>query len=152
MSFNERLVSLRSIIGSWGDESRLRKRINLFKILTSIFFLFVIIPGQKLGFPVILLILFEMNTGFLSPFCSITLILFLFYLFISGIVKLDSKLDDLIVLITITALFVFLFSHIIDVYRFGDIVVYMTVLIFMAISLTLLTLTILKMVREHKKV
>ena len=71
-----------------------------FKILAIIFLLLVIIPGDKLSFPVGLLVLLEFSDGALVALFGLSFIATILYLLISAISKYDDKVDDLTILQT----------------------------------------------------
>ena len=107
-----------------------------FKILTIIFSLLIIIPGDKLSFPVGLLVLLEFTDGALGVLFGLSFLATILYLLISAILKYDDKLDDLTTMAIILFYYILLSTQTMAIFNHGYIEVFVSVLLFISVSLT----------------
>jgi len=120
--------------------------IRLFKILTVIFSLVVIIPNEKLAFPSGIIVLLNfLNGEFLGIILGLTFLLVTLYLLDSAFSKYNNKLDDLIVIGIIAYYYLLMLLCIINMYKHGDFITWASTCLFISVSLPTLVISILKL-------
>jgi hypothetical protein len=113
---------------------------SLFKILTVIFTLLVIIPGDKLSFPVGLLIITEFGDGLLGTLFSLSMVTSLAYLFITAVTKIAitkprKVMDDCITIVIIMFYYLLLLLQWKTIKHHGDMATLVTITLFITASL-----------------
>ncbi|MCX6206022.1 MAG: hypothetical protein NTZ19_07205 [Bacteroidetes bacterium] len=125
------------------------KYYQLHKYLVVLFFLTVIIPGDKLDFPVGLILLLSIYS--IPPLSNLALailpIIAILYLIISGIDSPDTKKEKIYTISSILIFWGFLLYCIIDSIKYISGETLVTLLLFVSVSLSLL----IRLKRELKK-
>ncbi|UTA70230.1 hypothetical protein [Emticicia sp. 21SJ11W-3] len=122
-------------------------KINLFKILTAVSFLLVLVTGEKLSFFVgiyLLIGIFNPNEVNESLYAYL-IAAFTLYLFISGSVRKKSKFDDIICAIGIIAMQILIFLML--NFKFMGVVDILFLLPFIFLSFTTLWLIIYRKIK-----
>jgi hypothetical protein len=112
------------------------KKIPLFKILTSISFLLIMVSNEKfsliMGLSLLLILFMTGIGGFIYAAISLAATL---YLFISGVSKFNSKKDDIVSLLSIVTMYIPISVTIQPSLKHPTIWVYITLAIFGMISI-----------------
>lgn len=116
-----------------------------FKILTIIFSLLIIIPRAKLSFPVGFFMLLEITEGALGTLFGLSFLATILYLLISAISKYDNKVDDLTTIAIVLFYYILLLTQTKAVYNHGYTEVFVSVLLFILVSLTTLLIMFSKL-------
>lgn len=97
----------------------MRKAISIFKILSVISFLTLIIPNEKFSVPMAVWLFVPLTgyAGFAITFFSITISMALLYFFITGFNFIDKKYDTWISLICILILAIAASMSIVNVFK-----------------------------------
>ena len=127
--------------------------IKVIKILVALLFLVILIPGEKLGMPMGMMILLNLwgVGGIIGFFQSLVLIASEFYLFDSAISKYDNRKDDIIIVSIIVIFFtsIAIFSN--NILRYGDTVVYLMLILFSIVSTLCLRAIIKRLTKTKRK-
>lgn len=122
---------------------------KVFKILTALFFLTVIIPDRKLSVPVgfdllasTLMFDTDLNDRLLTIFPLIGFIYFL----ISGFGNYYSKTDSILTIITVLVFYGFLLFFIKAFINYSDLVSFSSLFLFMVVSIICLYTTIKRLI------
>lgn len=110
---------------------------KVLKIILSILSLIVIIPGSKLGFPVVILLLLKATEGALGVLFSFTILASLIYLFISALKKYNSTEDSIISLVIIIGLNSLLLTQLSNMLSYGDAIIYTLTGTYLILSIAL---------------
>jgi len=121
-----------------------------YKIPTIIFSLLLIIPGDKLSFPVFLIILLSFTGGLLQILFSLFSITSIIYLLNSKYSKFNNKADDIVTITIIVISFLLLLTQYNTIYYNGDIVVFISIFLFLAFSILTLYYSINKLINRGK--
>lgn len=121
-----------------------------YKIPTIIFSLLLIIPGDKLSFPVILIILSSFTGGLLQILFSLFSITSIIYLLNSKFSKFNNKADDIVTITIIVISFLLLLKQYNTIYYNGDIVVFISIFLFLTSSILTLYYSINKLINRGK--
>ncbi|MET3129316.1 ABC-type multidrug transport system permease subunit [Arcicella rosea] len=121
-----------------------------YKIPTIIFSLLLIIPGDKLSFPVFLIILLSFTDGLLQILFSLFSITSIIYLLNSKYSKFNNKADDIVTITIIVISFLLLLTQYNTIYYNGDIVVFISIFLFLAFSILTLYYSINKLINRGK--
>ena len=121
-----------------------------YKIPTIIFSLLLIIPGDKLSFPVFLIILLSFTGGLLQILFSLFSITSIIYLLNSKYSKFNNKADDIVTITIIVISFLLLLTQYNTIYYNGDIVVFISIFLFLVFSILTLYYSINKLINRGK--
>lgn len=118
---------------------------KIFKILTAVFFLTVIIPDRKLAVPVgfdILAVTLMLDSNLNDRLLTIMPLIGLIYFFISGFSNFNSKTDSILTIITVLAFYGFLLYFTEAFINYYDSVSLGTLFLFITLSVICLYTTI----------
>ncbi|MBB6003678.1 putative Tic20 family protein [Arcicella rosea] len=121
-----------------------------YKIPTIIFSLLLIIPGDKISFPVFLIILLSFTGGFLQILFSLFSITSIIYLIYSTYSKFNNKADSIVTITIILISFLLLLTQYNTLYYYGDIAVFISIFLFLAFSILTLYYSINKLINRGK--
>ncbi len=121
-----------------------------YKIPTIIFSLLLIIPGDKLSFPVFLIILLSFTGGLLQILFSLFSITSIIYLLNSKYSKFNNKADDIVTITIIVISFLLLLTQYNTIYYNGDVAVFISIFLFLAFSILTLYYSINKLINRGK--
>ncbi len=121
-----------------------------YKIPTIIFSLLLIIPGDKLSFPVFLIILLNLTGGLLQILFSTFSITSIIYFIYSTYSKINNKVDDIVTITIIVIYFLLLLTQSNTIYYNGDTAVFISVFLFIISSIITLYHSINKLINREK--
>ena len=118
---------------------------KVFKILTAIFFLTVVIPDRKISVPVgfdLLAVTLMFDSDFNDRLLTILPLLGFIYFLISGFNSYNSKTDSILTIITVLIFYGFLLYFTKAFINYYDIVSLTTLFLFIVVSIICLYTTI----------
>jgi hypothetical protein len=120
---------------------------KVFKILTAIFFLTVVIPDRKLSVPVgfdLLAVTLMFDSEINDRLLTIMPLIGFIYFLISGFSNYNSKTDSILTIITVLVFYGFLLYFINAFINYYDLISLTTLFLFMVVSIICLYITIRK--------
>lgn len=121
-----------------------------YKIPTIIFSLLLIIPGDKISFPVFLIILLSFTGGLLQILFSLFSITSIIYLIYSTYSKFNKKADSIVTITIIVISFLLLLTQYNTIYYNGDVAVFISMFLFITSSIITLYYSINKLINRGK--
>lgn len=111
---------------------------RVFKILTAIFFLTVVIPDRKLSVPVgfdLLAVTLMLDSDFNDRLLTFMPLIGFFYFLISGFSNYNSKTDSILTILTVLVFYAFLLYFTKAFINYYDLVSLTTLFLFMVVSI-----------------